>query len=224
MFRPLISAITEDDNPRLHRIPFLLLWILSFGIAWSVLYIYEMLWYNMNFDLFLSWLKQVSWREGIFVGLLFGLTLSFVQTWLIRQRYGYVPKFWRAAIILGGMLAGLGYPHTGLRTFESFIGYNWMGVNNTTPIDSLINDFLIWFIVFGLSQTIVMFRVNRKAWLMMIVGLFAAIIASIPLTNSRMFYSKPMWALIMGTAIQAIGTGILFLYLMANPREGNVMQ
>ena len=84
MFRQLVSIIIEDDNPSLHRIPFILLWFVSYGFAWFVLYIYEMIWYDWTFDPFLSWLKyspQGPWREGLVVGLLFGLMLSFVQTW-----------------------------------------------------------------------------------------------------------------------------------------------
>ncbi len=91
--------------------------------------------------------------------------LSFIQTWLIRQRYDYVPKFWRAATILGATIAGFGYPRIGMRTGESLIGFNWMGVNSTTPVDSTVNDFLIWFLVLNLFQAIVMFRVNRTAWI-----------------------------------------------------------
>ncbi|MCC6614654.1 MAG: hypothetical protein IT320_14330 [Anaerolineae bacterium] len=222
MLRQLVSTVTEDDHLRLHRIPFTLLWFGSYGLAWYVLYIYEMLWYDGNFDPILSWLKWPSWREELVVGLLFGLTLSFVQTWLIRLRYGYVPRLWRIATILGATIAGFGYPRVGMRTGEYLLGLNWMGVNHPPRTDSLVNDFLIWFSVLGLFQAIVMLRINRKAWLIIIVGVLAGIIASVPLLSPRPLYGKPIWTLIMGTMVQASGTCLLLLHFMAHPRENVV--
>ncbi len=225
MVQKLVSVIIEDDNPHLRRVPFVLLWFVSYGLAWYVLYIYEMLWYDWNFDALLSWLKsspQGPWREALVLGLLFGVTLSSIQTWLIRQRYGYVPKYWRAATILGAIIAGFGYPRIGLRTGEYLLGLNWMGVNNTTSADSLINDFIIWFIALGLFPAIVMLQVNRKAWIMVAVGVLAGAIASVPLLNPGQLFGKPMWTLIMGTTVQAIGTALLVLHFMAHPREAVV--
>ena len=225
MFHQLISIIIEDDNPRLHRIPFILLWFVAYGLAWYVLYIYEMIWYDRTLDPLLSWLKyspQGPWREGLVVGLLFGLTLSFIQTWLIRLRYGYVPKFWRVTTILGATIAGYGYPRVGLRSGESLLGLNWMGINHPPRADSLVKDFLIWFIVLGLFQAIVMLRVNRNAWLMIVVAVIAATIASVPLLYPRLLFGKPIWTLIMGTMVQAFGTCFLLLYFMAHPREDTV--
>jgi hypothetical protein len=224
MFHQLVSAITDDDNPHLHKVPFVLLWLIAYGLAWFVLYIYEMIWYDWTFDGLLSWLKYSGQGSGeaIVLGLLFGLTLSFIQTWLIRLRYGYVPKFWRAATILGAIIAGFGYPRVGLRIGEYLLGLNWMGVNNPPRGDSLINDFLIWFIAVSLFQAVVMLQVNRKAWLIIAVGLLAGIVASVPLLEPRLLFGKPLWTLIMGTMIQAFGTSLLFLYLMAEPRAGAV--
>ncbi len=224
MFRQLISVTTHDDNPRLQRIPFVLLWLFSYGLAWFALYIYEMIWYDWSFDGLLSWLKYSGQGEGeaIVLGLLFGLTLSSVQTWIIRLRYGYVPKFWRAATILGAIVAGFGYPRVGLRSGEYLLGLNSWGINNPPRGDSLINDFLIWFIALSLFQAVIMLRVNRKAWLIIVIGVLAATVASLPLLNPGQLYGKPLWTLIMGTMIQAFGTALLFLYFMAHPHEGVV--
>jgi hypothetical protein len=76
--------------------------------------------------------------------------------------------------------------------------------------------------VLGLFQAIVMLQVNRKAWLIVIVGVFAATVASVPLLFPSLLYGKPLWTLIMGTMIQAFGTCLLFLYFMAHPRENIV--
>lgn len=223
MFRQLISAVLEDDNPRLHRIPFFLLWIVSYSLAWYVLYIYEMLWYEYRLDGILSWLKfSSSWGEGLVIGLLFGLMLSFTQTWLIRQRYGYIPRFWRMATILGATIAGLGYPRVGLNPGEYFIGINNWGINNPILVNSLVVDFFFWFIVLSLFQTIVLLPVNRKAWLIIVVGLLSGIVASAPLMDPAVLYGRPFWTLILGTMVQTLGTGLLVLYLMAYPREGIV--
>ena len=97
-----------------------------------------------------------------------------------------------------------------------------MGINHPPRADSLVNDFLIWFIVLGLFQTIVMLRVNRKAWLMIVVAVLAATIASVPLLYPRLLFGKPIWTLIMGTMVQAFGTSLLLLYFMAHPRDGIV--
>ncbi len=223
MFRQLISAVIEDDNPRLHRIAFLLFWIISFSLAWYVLYFYEMLWYEYRLDGILSWLKFSSpWGEGLVIGLLFGLMLSFTQTWLIHYRYGYVPRFWRLSTILGATIAGLGYPRVGLNPGEYFIGINNWGINNPIVINSLVADFFFWFVVLSLFQTIVLLPVNRKAWLIIVIAVFSGIVATAPLMDPAVLYGRPFWTLILGTVVQTLGTGLLVLYLMAYPREGIV--
>ena len=212
MFRQLISAIQDDDNPHLHRVPFLLLWIMSYGLAWYAIYVYEMLWYVPRLCEFLHWLKPSSlytWREGLFVGLLFGLMLSFIQTWLIRERYGYVPRFWRLATIVGVIIAGLAYPR---------VGSNMGGWH----LDVFIKDFFLWFSILGAFQSIGMWRINRKAWLILVINSIAAGITVLFLVYPQQFYFSPRWALMMGTLVQSFGTGLIVLYLMAQPREGSI--
>lgn len=222
MFRRLVSVITDDNNPRLHRIPFVMLWLFSYSLAWFAIYIYEMIWYDWSFDGLLSWLKYSGQGAGeaIVLGLLFGLTLSSIQTWIIRLRYGYVPNFWRVATILGAIVAGFSYPRVGLRTGEYLLGLNWIGVNNPPRVDSLVNDFLIWFIALSIFQAAVMLQVNRKAWLIVGVGVLAGTVASVPLLNPGLLFGKPLWTLIVGSAVQALGTVLLILYCMAHPHKG----
>ncbi len=97
-----------------------------------------------------------------------------------------------------------------------------MGVNHPPRTNSLVNDFLIWFIMLGLFQAIVMLRVNRKAWLIIVVSVLAGTIASVPLLYPRLLFGKPIWTWIMGTMVQAFGTCLLFLYFMAHPRADGV--
>lgn len=224
MFRQFGSIITRDDNPSLQRIPFVLLWFFSYGLAWFVLYIYEMIWYDWSFDGLMTWLKYSTLGVGepVVLGLLFGLTLSSIQMWIIRQRYGYVPKFWRAATVLGAVAAGFGYPRVGLRAGENLLGINSWGINNPPRTDSLVNDFIIWFIALSLFQAIAVLQVNRKAWLIAVVGVVAGVAAAFPLLNPGLLFGRPLWTLIVGSMIQAFGTAVLFLYLMAHPREGFV--
>jgi hypothetical protein len=221
MLRQLRSVVTDNNNPRLHPISFIMLWIVSYGLAWFVIYVYEMIWYDWSFDGLLSWLKFSAdgAGEAIVLGLLFGLPLAFIQTWIIRLRYGYVPQYWRAATILGALVAGFGYPRVGLRTGEYLLGLNSMGAVNPPMVDSLINDFFIWFVAPGFFQAVAMSRVNRKAWLMIGVGLLAGTVASVPLLNPGLLFGKPLWTLIVGTMVQAFGTALLLLYCMAHPRE-----
>ena len=157
MIRQLMSAIRTDDNPRLHRIPFVLLWMLSFVLAWYAILIYEGLWYIKPLCDVVYLVKYGDFPEGLFIGLLFGLVLAFVQTWLLRQRYGFVLKYWGLITIIGATIAGLGYPRVGTSVF-------------TRP--TLGDDFILWFSVLGFFQAVAMMPINRKGWLIFIVGIF----------------------------------------------------
>lgn len=221
MFQKIASKFTQDDNPRLHRIPFFFLWGFIFALAWYVIYVYELLWYEPRLDRLLSRLKySTTWGEGVVIGLLFGVTLSIAQTWLIRFRYGFVPKLWLILTIIGAVIAGYWYPRVGLRTGESLIGINWMGVNNTTPVDNLVIDFFAWFFILSLFQAIALFFVNRKSLLLIILGLLAGFVASMPTLYPRFLYGRPFWTLILGTFIQTISSGVIVMHCMANPRAG----
>ncbi len=211
----------QDDNLRLHRISFLFLWTSTFVLAWYVIYIYELLWYEPRLDRFLSWLKFSStWREGAVIGLLFGGILSVTQTWIIRFRFGFSPRFWLPLTLIGSIVAGQWYPRVGLRTGEALIGINWMGVNNTTSVDKLVIDFMLWFLILNLCQTIALFFVNRKAVVLIIVGLVSGFIASIPMVYPHLMYGRPFWTLILATGFQAIASYFVVMYCMSNPRMG----
>jgi hypothetical protein len=199
MIRQWFSTITQDDNPRLHRTPFLLLWVASYSLAWLSIYIYEHKLSGWLCD-FVGWWTRwdADWREGVFIGLLVGLILSIMQTWLLRRRYGFVPRYWWIATLVGATIGGFGYfPLARIR------------------IPLLIDKFLIWFIVINSFQTIAIFRTNRRAWWIASVGIMSACTAiPIGLQSSRII------AVVLATAVQAIGTGVVISYLMEHPRQG----
>lgn len=216
MIQHYLSIISQDDNPRLHRVPFLMLWVASYGLAWLLIYIYE---HPLTQELcgFSSWLRggwqhTTQWREDLFIGLLVGLTLSIMQTWLLKQRYGYAPKYWRTATLIGAILGGFGYARIGGR----------MG-----PVDEtrFIGDFFIWFITMNVFQAVVMFRTNRQAWWIGLIGIasagIAAAIVSIEVLPPRYVEFRQL-AVVIATTVQSIGTGLVILYAMANPRYGTV--
>src|SRR5690606_19883843 len=149
--------------------------------------------------------NHAEWVTGVGMGLTFGLMLSLVQTWLIRRRYGFVPKFWRYTTIIGATLTGFSFP---------FATYYW-------DYDQLWIPLIIWFSLLNIFQAGVMFRVNRQAWLLALVGIVAGLVAS-GLYAIPDSYDTALWALLLGATIQAIGTAIIMLRLMANPREGIV--
>ena len=223
MLRQFLSAIQNDDNPRLHRVPFLLWWMMSYALGWYAIYVYEEFnpsspqgpWFEQRLCAFLTWLRlsePFGRREGLLVGFIFGLVLSLIQTWLIRERYGYIPRFWGIATIVGATIAGgYAYPRVGVTG-----GGLYNDVINTIP------DFRLWFSILGLFQSIGMWSISRKAWLMFVTGGIASALTVLSLVYLQIYYFDPFEALLLGTFIQSVGTGLIALYLMANPREGSV--
>lgn len=204
MFKALLARITEDDNPRLHRIPFMFIWVTAFGLGWFSLLIGGMLLSDIDS---LYWLQyDGQWLLGLILGSTFGAILALIQGWAVRRRYGFVPRFWRLATIIGMAFASMIF------------------LISDNP--SAYNDFLwqggtLWLLIFGVFQAAVLFRVNRQSWLLIIVALIASATALLFITAFGMDYGI-IWAILGISAIQAIGSGIVMLRLMANPREGIV--
>lgn len=209
-FQNALTRLKDDDNPRLNRVPFAIIWVASYALAWFVLFFASMIAQDMNNtsvigDL-LRWInRHAQWINGIGMGLTFGVMLSLVQTWLIRRRYGFVPKLWRITTIIGATLTGFSFPFA----------------NNYWDYNQLWLPLIVWFSLINVFQAGVMFRVNRQAWLLAVVGILAGFVAGglYALPDS---YNTEIWALLLGSIIQAVGTAIVMLRLMANPREGIV--
>lgn len=210
IFQNALAHIKDDDNPRLHRVPFTIMWVVSYALAWFAISFASMIAYDMR-DMAiigdtLRWItNHAEWMNGIGLGLTFGLMLSLVQTWLIRRRYGFVPRLWRYATIIGATITGLSFP---------FATYYW-------DYNELWIPMIIWFSLLNIFQAGVMFRVNHQAWLLALVGIVAGLVAG-TLQALPDFYDAEIWSLLLGATIQAVGTAIVMLRLMANPREGIV--
>lgn len=212
IFKNALARFKEDDNPRLHRIPFTLIWVASYGLAWFVMFFVSMLhddMYNQTFtNGIANQMNQIRWFDSfgnLALGLVFGVMLSLIQTWLIRRRYGFVPKFWRASTIIGAMIAGVMMP---------FFDY----YSNSMQMWGAI---FIWFSAINILQAFVLFRVNRQAWMLALVGIIAGVVAS-SMGFMQYQYDAEIWGVLLGTLIQAFGSAIIILRLMSNPREGIV--
>ncbi len=213
-FQNALARLKDDDNPRLHRVPFAIIWVASYALAWFVLFFASMIVQDMNnasvIGDFLRWInRHAQWINGIGMGFTFGLTLSLIQTWLIRRRYGFVPKFWRLATILGATLIGLIYPFFGSYYFYWEYEHMWFVL-------------VIWFALLNVLQAFVIFPVNRQAWLFALVGIIAGVVAGgIELIEIDRYTGESL-SILWGGLIQAVGTSIVMLRLMASPRKGIV--
>lgn len=208
MFKNLISRIQEDDNPRLHRIPFMVIWVAAYGLAWFSMFMSMMILSDMNNNSVIRWLTHDgTWLMAIVAGTVFGGMLSLIQGWAIRRRYGFLPRFWRIVTIAGSAFAGF-----------AVFGF----LSNYGDINNAWGAGITWFAPMAILQAVVLFRVNRQSWLMAIAGILAGILAASIEAFQIVNYESLIWALLLGAGIQAFGTGIVMLRLMANPREGIV--
>ncbi|GAB5492310.1 MAG: hypothetical protein Phog2KO_25250 [Phototrophicaceae bacterium] len=218
IFQNALARIKEDDNPRLHRVPFTLIWMASYALAWFSISFVSTLHADLNRQLrrtdTYNQIYEAQWLDNLrysLLGLLFGIILVLIQTWLIRRRYGFVPKFWRATTIIGAIIAGSMIAGSVMPFF------NYYGMFMSEEVREGI---FVWFTAISILQSVILFRVNRQAWLLALVGIIAGAVAfGIVSTN---FYDAEIWGILLGTVIQAIGSAVIILRLMSNPREGIV--
>ncbi len=205
MFKNLMSRIKDDGNPRLHRIPFMVIWVAAYGLAWFSMFMLMIITSDMYDNAFMSWLNNDGqWLMAILSGTLFGGMLSLIQGWAMRRRYGFVPRFWRIVTIGGSAFAGLS-----MLQFSSF----W-------SMDNAWGAGIAWFASIAILQAMVLFRVNHQSWLIALAGMAAGLIAASFEIFEIGSYNSIIWAVLVGAAIQAFGTGFVMLRLMATPREG----
>lgn len=193
----LLKDRLPQDNRPLHRTPFLLLWMGATAIGWFVVSLLIVI-----ADDALS--SSVDIPLALILTALFGAILSLVQGWAIRQRYGFIPRFWHTATILG-MLGGSPLLHH---------LDNWQ--------DLSIEYFACWFGIVSLAQMLVLWRVNRQAWFLMVIAGLATVSAGIVYYFGISNYIVDEFALLIGTLVYIVGTGIAMLRIMAYPREGSI--
>ncbi|MEM9952714.1 MAG: hypothetical protein AAF846_13995 [Chloroflexota bacterium] len=205
MFNGLLTKIRADDNPRLHRTPFMLIWIAAYGLAWIAVGVVGGLTDALLYDFY-----RGGYARSIIelaCGLAFGGTLALIQGWILRRRYGFVPRFWRIGTILGMVIA------TG--AFFFIIDYSYP--------DNFWLAGSAWVILFTVFQTAILFRVNRHAWYFIPLSILLVFISlTIDILNFPNSQNDFILIILMACSIKAFGTAIITMHLMANLREGIV--
>jgi|GEM_PF-3210929 len=210
MRQNIFSQLQDDGQSHLHWLPFIIIWCSAYAMSWivtiGVVVILDLALYSIDID----WIYDLPyWLTAIVSGTIYGLVLGTIQIWAIRQRYGFVPRFYGIATVIGSMIA--------LFAINFFVEIGF-------PRRDIWGVGLFWFGILNLFQAAVLFRVNRKAWLLILVGFSAGIVAGniyLHFDNGWYFDAFPL-AAFSGTVVQSIGTALAMLYLMAHPREGIV--
>jgi hypothetical protein len=189
----------EIQDYRLDHIPFLIIWIASFGVAWMIatagVYILQ--------EVVIVNTSMAMLNENLLVSLVLGVGmgafLALVQPWVIRWRYGFVPRFWRIATFFGAAIGGFVFSFI----LDGFSAYTY-GARIQVAL-------LILLSTLTLSQTLVLSPVVRRAWPYALTGLCAWLITVISP------FEIPM-SILLGTMAQALFSGALFLWLMRDYR------
>ncbi|MEO1290135.1 MAG: hypothetical protein AAFV93_20480, partial [Chloroflexota bacterium] len=203
MFNGLLAKLRADDNPRLHRTPFMLIWIAAYGFGWITSVI---VWAFL--DDFLNGViipDNESWLIRFLLYASFGLILAIAQSWLVRRRYGFAPRFWRTSIVLASIIGG----HLYFLYGES-IGWT-----------SIWGSIAILLVIFSVCQTIVLLHVSRQALYFLLIAFLAIVVAGMTETfiPGTEYQYPPIWAMTFATLIQGLGSSLVMLRMMANPRE-----
>jgi hypothetical protein len=206
----------QSPQYRLHHLPFLVMWVASFGVAWMLLFLALVLWHDVKtntpiFGELANWVYlNARWLDGILVGAGFGAFLMLVQPWLMRWRYGFVPRFWRLTTFFGALLGGTLFA-------ELMYGNGYYDASGAWVYPMHIIPMLVWFSSLTLIQTLALWTVARTAVIYPLAGLGAALVAlfmgKVP-TGSM----NQMNLLLFGTMAQAVFSGALFLWLMRDYR------
>lgn len=209
----------SGNNYRLHHTPFLLIWAGLIGVAWLSLFTGGILITFVRNEVpfmreMASWIYlNARWIDGLQIGIFFGAILALVQAWLIRWRYGFVPRFWRIATFLGATLSAA--------LFSDIIySGGYYDANGSWVYPSYYPALALWFCTLSLVQMLALWPVVRRAWLYALSGIgalgFGCLISY--LESSANYSYNPMSVLFFGSIAQAIFTGALFLWLMRDYR------
>jgi len=161
----------------------------------------------------LPWLHQLfGWIQNnarittyILVGMLFGVIAAIAQSWLIRQRYGFLPRYWRIVTIIGWAVAGI-----------SFVPLFWYRYDAWKPL-----YFIAWFAIPVIFQTFPLWPHVRGAWLWALAGVAAGFI-SIGAYYTYAWTNQELYALIFGTLAQSLLPAVVLIVLMARQRLHNI--
>jgi hypothetical protein len=206
----------QTQQYRLHHLPFMVMWVASFGVAWMLLFLGVVLWNDVKdatpvFREFSNWVYyNARWLDGVLVGAGLGAFLMLVQPWLMRWRYGFVPRFWRLTTFFGALLGGTLFS-------ELMYGSGYYDANGVWTYPTHLIPALVWFSSLTLIQTLALWPVARTAVIYPLAGLSAALIALF-MGNVPSGSMNQMNLMLFGTMAQAVFSGALFLWLMRDYR------
>jgi hypothetical protein len=208
----------QVNQYRLHHLPFLVMWVAAFGVAWLALFLAAMLWSDAKSDII--YLQEISnwvynnarWLDGIVMAAGLGALLSLVQPWLMRWRYGFVPRFWRITTFFGALLGGSLFSEIIYNNGYYDLSGVWTQPNSILPI-------FVWFSALTALQTLALWPVARRAWLYPLAGFGAFAVAWLMGSIFANYYGLSQTnALFFGSIAQAVFSGASFLYLMRDYR------
>ncbi|MEO1290309.1 MAG: hypothetical protein AAFV93_21365, partial [Chloroflexota bacterium] len=179
----------------------------AFGLGWLAIDLFATLIIQQTnitvVDVVLKWIDSGSvFGHGIITGLLFGLCLVAIQPWLIKRRYGFVPRFFRTATMVGAVFSGLSLPLISMT-------FNWYQISLS------LNGFM-WFFWIPFFQAFTLIRISRYWWLLTWIGVGAGLLCA----AMTIFHPNPLYGLVNGlalaTPIQLIGSGTVILRLFSH--------
>jgi hypothetical protein len=216
--------MNDSRTYRLHHVPFFWIWFALIGVAWLSAFVGgSLLSYVRDavplFREMASWIYlNARWIDGMMLGAFIGGLLALVQPWLIRWRYGFVPRFWRIATFVGAILASALFSNMIYNNggYTNSAGY-WVSPNHALPL-------AFWFITLALVQMLALWPVVHRAWLYLVAGIGAFAFGYGIYFLEESFntydygYSNPMSILFYGSVAQAVFSGLSFLWLMRDYR------
>ena len=206
-----MSKIKNEETIGLHHVPFTIMWMAVAAVAFSLLLISILIVDSLRIQFqfienIVDWFLDIPYFDGVLAGIIVGIIASIGQTWLLRQRYGSAPRYWRLMTIPGWGLAG-----GGLFILMDYQLHRDFGVYGI----------FAWFFIPGIFQTIALRSYVRGAWLYALVGTLAAFIAVAAYNQAYQYYDVA-YGLSFGALAHPILTAWVLITLMARQRKVNM--
>ena len=205
-----------DQSYGLHQTPFIFMWmsipIVSIGVVYAIALSLHGLRYSLPIvgDM-LYWLSQDGlWLTWLLIGIGMGIITSISQAWLIRQRYGFVPRLWHLMTMIGWVIVGI-------IVFASIKYENPISSNETS-----IYLFFAWFATVPIVQTLSLWFHLRKAAFLWLFAAIASGLISVIAYQVAPRYDEFTFAHLYGTLAQTFLTAITLIFLMARQRRLNI--